>query len=153
MPSAHVPIILLCTHDDHCCDARAKELAPKYFLLKGSGCPPNNMRAERPVPVRHLYFFPIPKSNHQFGHVRSALHYILLPPPRLSCAPVQSPAHTSYYTSSYNIMARDFRTPAVPSSIHGRHVLGRPRHVPSGSSTTGRLVRMCTPPPPTHVPE
>jgi len=65
--SAHVPLILLllllllllCAHDSHCCDARAKKKSMRYiFSFKGKWVPPTQYhpRAERPVPVRYIYF-------------------------------------------------------------------------------------------------
>jgi len=142
-----------------CCDARAKqERAVFYFIVKREVGAPHTqriIRPERPVPVR-LFYFSVSKIRPPVLWCPSGTILYIITTPAIVLRPYLNASRTRHVHRHPNIMVRDFRTPAVPSSVRSGHVLRRPRHVPSGSSPTGRLVhniRTTPPPPPTHVPE
>lgn len=140
-----------------CCDARAKqERALLDFIVKGSGPPPPTqriIRPERPVPVR-LFYLSVSKIRPPVLWCPSRTILYIITTPAIVLRPYLNAPCTRRVHRHPNIMVRDFRTPAVPSSVRSGHVLRRPRHVPSGSSPTGRLVHnIRTTPPPTQMPE
>jgi len=104
--SAHVPLILLlCTHDDHRCDARAKKKSMCYiFPFKGKWVPPTRYhpRAERPVPVRYIYFFSVPE----------------IQPPVLSCPSCA----ILYYCHPRDCPAPLYKAPRTLHIIHRRTI-------------------------------
>jgi len=155
----NILLSLLCT--PHSVSASAamhvqnKSVRFLILLLREVGPPPTQriIRPERPVPVR-LFYLSVSKIRPPVLWCPSRTILYIITTPAIVLRPYLNAPCTRRVHRHPNIMVRDFRTPAVPSSVRSGHVLRRPRHVPSGSSPTGRLVHnIRTTPPPTQMPE